>query len=177
MLSAFVNFCSLLSWHFIEDSNNVVFCYCMDGPDCQAVWDRRWMKPVMERRSMLHSTSQCLQHFNPVSSYRTMAVVPQTHMYEPPKKHSTNPLFSLMLGRLRQLSSLLLFSIDYDIDDDCLSWEIWPVMNTNTGATTCQLGVLFVTGFFNLAWPISARTNATLDALLALLPTPHIGKI
>jgi hypothetical protein len=115
----------------------------MEGPDRQTVWDRSWMKAVIERRSMLHSNSQCLQHFNPVSSYRTLSVLPQTHIYEPHKKHSTSPLFSLMLGKLRQLASLLLFSIDYDIDDDCLSWEIWPVMNTNTGATTCQLGVLF----------------------------------
>jgi hypothetical protein len=149
----------------------------MDGPDCQAVWDRRWMKAVMERRSMLHSNSQRLQHFHPVSSNRTMAVVPQTHIYKPPKKHSTNPLFSLMLGRLRPLASLLLFSIDYDTDDDCLSWEIWPVMNTNTGAMTCQLGVLFSIGFFDLAWPISARTNATLDALLAFLSKPRVGKV
>jgi hypothetical protein len=123
----------------------------MEGPDRQAVWDRRWMKAVMERRSMLHSNSQCLQNFHLVSSYRTMSVVPQTHIYWQPKKHSTSPLFSLMLGRLRQLASLLLFSIDYDIDDDCLSWEIWLVMNTNTGATTCQLGVLFSIGFFFLS--------------------------
>jgi hypothetical protein len=102
----------------------------MEGPDRQAVWNRLWMKTVTERRSMVHSNSQCLQHFHPVCSYRTMSVVPQTHVYWPPKKHSTSPLFSLVLGRLRQLASLLFFSIDYDIDDDCLSSEIWPVMNT-----------------------------------------------
>jgi hypothetical protein len=34
-----------------------------------------------------------------------------------------------------------------------------------------------VLAFFNLAWPISVRTNATLNALLALLPTPRVGNV
>lgn len=157
----------------------MVFCYCMEGPDRQAVWDRRWMKAVMERRSMLHSNSQCLQQIHPVSSHRTRSVVPQTHIYEPPKKYSTSPLFSLMLGRLRDnwpLCSSSALTMTWMMTTALVEKYdlLWiPVLVQRLVNWACYL----VLAFFNLAWPISVRTNATLNALLALLPTPRVGKV